>query len=65
MARLKSVNLRPSQTLSLLALLSLSCSIVSAQKRPITAKDFDTWRTITGQVLSHDGHLPRLRPLPA
>src|ERR1700729_3842318 len=27
-----------------------------AQKRPITAKDFDSWRTINGQVLSPDGH---------
>src|SRR5580692_785331 len=56
MARPKSVILRLSQTLSLLALLSLSFSIASAQKRPITAKDFDSWRTLTGQVLSHDGH---------
>jgi dipeptidyl aminopeptidase/acylaminoacyl peptidase len=42
--------------LSVLTLLCLACSIASAQKRPITAKDFDTWRTLTGQVLSHDGH---------
>ena len=44
------------RNLTLLALLSLSFSIASAQKRPITAKDFDTWRALTGQVLSHDGH---------
>src|ERR1700679_1227418 len=56
MHRLKSVNLRPSRTLCLLALLLLSFSIASAQKRPIPAKDFDSWRTPPGQVLSHDGH---------
>jgi dipeptidyl aminopeptidase/acylaminoacyl peptidase len=56
MARLKSVHVRPSRTLYVFALLSLSFSIASAQKRPITAKDFDSWRTLTGQVLSHDGH---------
>ncbi len=27
-----------------------------AQRRPITAKDFDTWKTISGPALSHDGH---------
>ncbi|MGD0442566.1 MAG: prolyl oligopeptidase family serine peptidase [Edaphobacter sp.] len=56
MTRLKSVILRPSQILSLLTLLAVSVSIASAQKRAITAKDFDTWRTLNGQVLSHDGH---------
>jgi len=41
---------------TLLAVLCLSLCAASAQKRPITAKDFDTWRTLTGQVLSLDGH---------
>jgi dipeptidyl aminopeptidase/acylaminoacyl peptidase len=27
-----------------------------AQKRAIAAKDFDTWKSISGQALSHDGH---------
>ena len=30
------------------------CSL--AQKRAITAKDFDSWKSISGQALSHDGH---------
>jgi dipeptidyl aminopeptidase/acylaminoacyl peptidase len=40
------------------AILTLLCfsSFAVAQKRPITAKDFDSWRTLTGQVLSPDGH---------
>jgi dipeptidyl aminopeptidase/acylaminoacyl peptidase len=42
--------------LSILTLLCLTSALASAQKRPITAKDFDSWRTVTGQVLSHDGH---------
>jgi dipeptidyl aminopeptidase/acylaminoacyl peptidase len=41
---------------SLLAVLCLSLSAANAQKRPLTAKDFDSWRTLTGQVLSPDGH---------
>ncbi len=56
MTCLKSVILRPSQILSLLTLLAVSVSIASAQKRAITAEDFDSWRTLNGQVLSHDGH---------
>ena len=28
----------------------------SAQKRPITAKDFDSWKSISGQAISPDGH---------
>ena len=52
MSHIKSVPPR----LTVLTLLCLSFSIASAQKRPITAKDFDSWKTITGQVLSHDGH---------
>ena len=41
-----------------LAVLTLLCvtTFALAQKRPITAKDFDSWRTLTGQVLSPDGH---------
>jgi dipeptidyl aminopeptidase/acylaminoacyl peptidase len=41
-----------------LALVTLFClsPLALAQKRPITAKDFDSWRTLTGQVLSPDGH---------
>ena len=27
-----------------------------SQKRPITAKDFDSWKSISGQKLSNDGH---------
>ena len=27
-----------------------------AQKRAITAKDFDSWKSISGPALSHDGH---------
>src|SRR5579862_9624099 len=50
MSHLKSVPQRRT-LLSLLTLLCLASSIASAQKRPITAKDFDTWRTLTGQVL--------------
>jgi dienelactone hydrolase len=51
----KSVPQRPA-LLALLTLLCLCTSLAHAQKRPITAKDFDTWHTINGQVLSHDGH---------
>jgi dipeptidyl aminopeptidase/acylaminoacyl peptidase len=40
---------------ALFALLCLS-PLTLAQKRSITAKDFDSWRTLTGQVLSPDGH---------
>ena len=41
-----------------LAVFTLLCvsACALAQKRPITAKDFDSWRTINGQVLSPDGH---------
>ena len=46
MRHLKSVSL---------CLLSL-CLSASAQKRAITAKDFDSWKSISGQALSHDGH---------
>jgi dipeptidyl aminopeptidase/acylaminoacyl peptidase len=56
MGHLKSVSQRHSRTASLLILFCLSFSLASAQKRPITAKDFDSWRTLTGQVLSPDGH---------
>jgi dipeptidyl aminopeptidase/acylaminoacyl peptidase len=42
-------------SIAILTLLSVSSSAL-AQKRPITAKDFDSWRTLTGQVLSPDGH---------
>src|SRR5579862_8997765 len=56
MTSLKSVIVRHSQILSLLTLLAVSASGASAQKRAITAKDFDSWRTLNGQVLSHDGH---------
>ena len=47
----------PTRTLrtAILALLCVS-SFALAQKRPITAKDFDSWRTLNGQVLSPDGH---------
>ena len=41
---------------ALFTLLALSVTIASAQKRPITAKDFDSWRTLNGQTLSPDGH---------
>jgi dipeptidyl aminopeptidase/acylaminoacyl peptidase len=35
----------------------LSCVAgASAQKRAITAQDFDSWRSINGQTLSRDGH---------
>jgi dipeptidyl aminopeptidase/acylaminoacyl peptidase len=30
--------------------------IAQAPKRPLTAKDFDSWKSINGQALSHDGH---------
>ncbi len=46
MRHLKSVSL---------CLLSL-CLSAAAQKRAITAKDFDSWKSISGQALSHDGH---------
>ena len=41
-----------------LAVLILICLVpcALAQKRPLTQKDFDSWRTINGQVLSPDGH---------
>jgi hypothetical protein len=32
------------------------CLSAVAQKRAITAKDFDSWKSISGQALSHDGH---------
>jgi dipeptidyl aminopeptidase/acylaminoacyl peptidase len=56
MSRLQCVILRPSRVFYVLALLALSLSVASAQKRPIMAKDFDAWRSLTGQVLSPDGH---------
>jgi dipeptidyl aminopeptidase/acylaminoacyl peptidase len=41
-----------------IAFFTLLClsPLALAQKRPVTAKDFDSWRTLTGQVLSPDGH---------
>src|SRR5450432_3921818 len=36
-----------------------ACFLVSlaiGAKRPINPKDFDSWRSISGQTLSHDGH---------
>jgi len=30
--------------------------VALAQKRAIAAKDFDSWKSISGQALSHDGH---------
>ncbi|HXC97061.1 MAG TPA: prolyl oligopeptidase family serine peptidase [Edaphobacter sp.] len=41
-----------------LTIFTLACisSFSLAQKRPLTTKDFDSWRTLTGQVLSSDGH---------
>ena len=36
---------------------SISAALpVFAQKRPITAADFDSWKSISGPALSHDGH---------
>ena len=48
-------SVRPHHACIALFLLCLS-SLSLAQKRPIAAKDFDSWRTLTGQVLSPDGH---------
>lgn len=36
---------------------ALSITLVAtAQKRPLVPTDFDSWKTINGQVLTHDGH---------
>jgi len=35
--------------------LLFSLTLASAAKRPLTFKDFDSWRAINGQVLSRDG----------
>jgi hypothetical protein len=40
----------------LVLLVVLAVAVAHAQKRAITAKDFDSWKAINGQVLSHDGH---------
>lgn len=40
----------------LLLVFSVCVLGASAQKRPITANDFDTWKSINGQALSNDGH---------
>jgi dipeptidyl aminopeptidase/acylaminoacyl peptidase len=37
-------------------LFCICCFVATAAKRPITHKDFDTWRSISGQTLSRDGH---------
>ena len=37
------------------AMASVSVCAVAQQKRPITAKDFDSWKSINGQALSRDG----------
>jgi dipeptidyl aminopeptidase/acylaminoacyl peptidase len=34
----------------------LCASLAIGAKRPISHKDFDSWRSISGQTLSHDGH---------
>jgi dipeptidyl aminopeptidase/acylaminoacyl peptidase len=43
------------RNLSLLVVVVFAVS-ASAQKRALTAKDFDSWKSISGQALSHDGH---------
>ncbi len=35
---------------------TLTTLAAAAQKRPIAPADFDSWRTLTGQALSNDGH---------
>jgi len=41
---------------SLLSVVLMFAFGASAQKRAITAKDFDSWKSISGQALSQDGH---------
>ncbi|MCU1261962.1 MAG: peptidase prolyl oligopeptidase active site domain protein, partial [Bryobacterales bacterium] len=41
---------------SLATYLCIYVSLAFAAKRPINSKDFDTWRSISGQTVSHDGH---------
>ena len=40
---------------ALAAIALILAPAAQAAKRPITFKDFDSWRAINGQVLSHDG----------
>lgn len=40
----------------LIPILFICVSFAYAAKRPINHKDFDSWRSINGQALSHDGH---------
>ena len=53
--------MRSFRSCAFLAVLSFACSNVGfvsaaeAIKRPFSHRDFDGWRTITGQTLSRDG----------
>ena len=48
--------MRAFRLISVLFLGLLTVTAATAQKRPITAKDFDSWKAINGQTLSRDGH---------
>ncbi len=52
----QSARLRKMQIRSLLPALCLFVIPALAAKRPITHQDFDSWRSITGQRISNDGH---------
>ena len=42
--------------IAIVACAALLVFSAEAQRRPITAKDFDSWKSISGPALSHDGH---------
>ncbi len=48
--------MRISRLSRLVSLAVFAVTVAHAQKRAITAKDFDSWKAINGQALSHDGH---------
>jgi dipeptidyl aminopeptidase/acylaminoacyl peptidase len=56
MGYLKSIIPSKQRIYCVITTISLCATFASAQKRPLTFDDFNSWRTLTGQVLSRDGH---------
>src|ERR1700754_1543652 len=54
-SRLRASHLRRSIAVLCLAALLIPAVTFAQQKRPLTAADYDSWRSIQGQTLSRDG----------